>query len=116
MAIATLPLLAMGLVFVHLILKPVTNAISRRFERQCDGDALRRTRNPNAYRSAMQRLARMNLADPDPHPLIEWYFYDHPAMSKRVALADSAPFCSPVASGPAQPQEDLVYNESEGRC
>ena len=36
----------------------------------------------------MTRLAEMNLADPDPHPFIEWYFYDHPAIRKRIALAD----------------------------
>ncbi|MCH8278793.1 MAG: M48 family metalloprotease [Proteobacteria bacterium] len=87
-AIALLPLIAVCLGGLSMILKPLHNAISRRFERQCDRDALRRTRNPQAYRSAMSRLAEMNLADPDPHPFIEWYFYDHPAIRKRIAMAD----------------------------
>ncbi len=87
-AIALLPLIAVCLGFLSMIIKPLHNAISRRFERQCDGDALRRTRNPQAFRSTMSRLAEMNLADPDPHPFIEWYFHDHPAISKRIALAD----------------------------
>ena len=110
-AVSMLPLVAMGIAIVSLVLKPVTNAVSRQFERQCDGDALRRTRDPNAYRSAMQRLAGMNLADPDPHPLIEWYFYDHPAMSKRIAMADSAPSSSSPAPVVSQPQEVVGYNE-----
>ena len=87
-AISPLPLIAVCLGLLSMIIKPLHNAISRRFERQCDGDAIRRTRNPQAFRSTMNRLAEMNLADPDPHPLIEWYFHDHPAIRKRVAMAD----------------------------
>ncbi len=94
-AIALLPLIAVCLGFLSMIIKPLHNAISRRFERQCDGDAIRRTRNPQAFRSTMSRLAEMNLADPDPHPFIEWYFYDHPAVSKRIALADEPPGGNP---------------------
>jgi STE24 endopeptidase len=87
-AITLLPLIAVCLGSLSMIIKPLHNAISRRFERQCDADALRRTRNPQAFRSTMNRLAEMNLADPDPHPFIEWYFYDHPAIYKRIASAD----------------------------
>ena len=90
-AVGLLPLILLCIVLVDILLTPVQHAISRRFERQCDGDALRDTGNPQAYRSAYRRLAEMNLADPDPHPLVEWYFHDHPAMSKRIALADSMP-------------------------
>lgn len=88
-AVALLPLILLCIVALDILLTPVQHAISRRFERQCDADALRGTGNPLAYRSAYRRLAQMNLADPDPHPLVEWYFHDHPAMSKRIALADS---------------------------
>ncbi len=87
-AVALLPLIALCMGVLDVLLKPVRHAISRRFERQCDADALRRTQNPQAYRSAMSRLVEMNLADPNPHPFIEWYFHDHPAMSKRIAMAD----------------------------
>jgi STE24 endopeptidase len=88
-AIAVLPLIAVCLGFLSMIIKPLHNAISRRFERQCDGDAIRRTGNPQAFRNTMARLAETNLADPDPHPFIEWYFYDHPAIRKRIASADN---------------------------
>ena len=65
----------------------VQNALSRFFERQCDRYALDRTQAPNAYRSAFVKLARTNKSDPDPHPLVVWFFYDHPAIRQRLLLA-----------------------------
>jgi STE24 endopeptidase len=86
---AALPLLLLVLSLFGLALTPVQNAISRFYEVQCDTYALRRTSNPGAYRSTFQKLAEMNKADPNPHPLVEWFLYDHPAIAKRIALADS---------------------------
>jgi STE24 endopeptidase len=71
-----------------LLISPLTNAISRRFERQCDSDALRLTKDREAYRSAFQQLSRVNMADPDPPRWEEILFHDHPALSKRIAMAD----------------------------
>ncbi len=71
-----------------LLISPVTNAISRRFERQCDGDALRLTDNPNAYRTAFQQLGRLNLDDPNPPWWEVVWFCDHPPMAQRIAMAD----------------------------
>ena len=36
---------------------------------------------------AFQVLGEVDLADPNPHPLVEWFFYDHPAIAKRIAMA-----------------------------
>jgi hypothetical protein len=41
-----------------------------------------------AYRSAFIKLARMNKADPDPHPVVVWLFDDHPPIRQRLAMAD----------------------------
>jgi STE24 endopeptidase len=71
-----------------LLISPITNAISRRFEYQCDSDALRLTRDPQAYRSAFVRLGDMNLSDPNPPRWEEILFDDHPALAKRIAMAD----------------------------
>jgi STE24 endopeptidase len=71
-----------------LIISPVTNAISRHFERQSDSDALRLTDDPEAYRGAFELLGTMNLADPDPPRWEEIFFDDHPALKKRIAMAD----------------------------
>ena len=38
-------------------------------------------------RTAFAKLARMNQADPDPHPLVVWLFYDHPPIRARLAQA-----------------------------
>ncbi len=83
-----LPLLMLVLTLFGLLLAPLQNAVSRFFERQCDRYALERTRLPEAYRSAFLKLARMNKADPDPHPLVVWFFDDHPPIRQRLALAD----------------------------
>lgn len=87
-AVAALPLCALVMAAIGLVVKPLHNAISRHFERQCDREALQRTQDPESYRSAFQRLAEMNLADPRPHPFVEWYFHDHPSIAKRLAMAE----------------------------
>jgi STE24 endopeptidase len=83
-----LPLLLLVLAVGGLLLMPALNALSRLFERQCDRYALQRTRMPEAYRAAFVKLARLNKCDPDPHPLVVWFFEDHPPIKERLAMAD----------------------------
>ncbi len=87
---AALPLVLLVLSVFGLLLTPAENAISRFFERQCDRYALDTTRNPNAYRSAFIKLARLNKSNPDPHPLVALLFYDHPPIRERLAMADQS--------------------------
>lgn len=87
---AALPLLLLVLTAFGLLLSPLQNALSRHFERQCDRYALDRTKMPEAYRSAFVKLARMNKADPDPHPVVVWLFDDHPPIRQRLSMADAA--------------------------
>jgi STE24 endopeptidase len=84
---AALPLLLLVLTGFGLLLAPAQNALSRSFERQCDRYALERTGRPDAYRSLFLKLARLNKSDPDPHPLVVWFFDDHPPIRQRLALA-----------------------------
>jgi STE24 endopeptidase len=86
---AALPLLMLVLTLFGLILSPLQNALSRFFERQCDRYALERTRMPEAYKTAFVKLARLNKVDPDPHPLVVWFFEDHPPIKERLAMADT---------------------------
>lgn len=72
-----------------LLIAPVTNAISRHFERQADWKALEMTDNPGAFRGTFELLTRMNLADPDPPRWEEILFDDHPATGKRIAMANA---------------------------
>jgi STE24 endopeptidase len=85
---SALPLLMLALSAFGLVLTPPQNALSRYFERQCDYYALRRTGLVEAYRSAFIKLARINKSDPAPHPVVVWFFDDHPPIRRRLALAD----------------------------
>lgn len=84
---AALPLLMLVLSLLGFLLLPAQNALSRFHERQCDRYALERTGRA-VYRSAFNRLAEMNKADPRPNPLVVWFFYDHPPIGERIAMAD----------------------------
>jgi len=82
--IAALPLLALWLSILGLVGGPVGNILSRRHERQADAYAVRTTGNRTAFLSALRKLSTTNLADPDPHPLVEFLFYSHPSIGKRL--------------------------------
>ena len=86
--VAAAPLLMFLLTVFVLVLEPVQNAISRRYERQSDRYALDRTGAKAAYRSAFRKLARVNKADPDPHWLDVLLFHGHPPIAQRLALAE----------------------------
>ncbi|HWC90292.1 MAG TPA: M48 family metallopeptidase [Pirellulales bacterium] len=86
--VATLPLVMLVLTLFALLIEPLQNAISRRYERQCDRYALERTGQPAAYISAFQKLARLNKDDPSPHPLEVLLFHSHPPIAERLAMAE----------------------------
>ena len=85
--IAGLPLLLLTAGAVSLVMLPAAHAMSRHYERQADRFALKLTRNPTAFISAMRRLAAQNLAEEHPSKLVEWLFYSHPPIRERVAAA-----------------------------
>lgn len=81
------PLLCLILFVFSLIMGPLGNAFSRIAERRADLFALKALGNKRSFISAMEKLSAMNLADPNPHPVIEFLFYDHPAIGKRIQMA-----------------------------
>lgn len=82
------PLLCLIFFIFELVLSPLGNAFSRRSERRADQFALAATRNQAAFISAMTKLGETNLADPEPHPIIEFLLYDHPAIGKRIKMGE----------------------------
>lgn len=84
---ATMPLVAAVLGIFGLVVLPLTNGFSRIVERQADGYALESTGKVAAFISAMTRLANQNLSELNPHPLIEFFLYNHPSIGKRLAFA-----------------------------
>ncbi|MDR4506492.1 MAG: M48 family metallopeptidase [Candidatus Scalindua sp.] len=85
--IAAFPLLCIVFAFFGLLLLPIQNACSRRWERACDKYAIIKTNNPQAFISTMNKLADQNLADRAPNRIIELLFYDHPPIAKRIEVA-----------------------------
>lgn len=85
--IAGLPLLVLAGGMVSLALVPLANAMSRAHERRADRYALAMTGNPEAFISAMRRLARQNLAEERPSKIVEILFYSHPPVAARLEAA-----------------------------
>ena len=86
--IAALPLLMLVMGLFGVATMPISNGFSRWRERLADRYALDATRNSKAFSSAMTRLANQNLAEVDPEPWVEWLLYSHPALKKRIAMAE----------------------------
>ncbi len=86
--IAAFPLFILCMFAFALISMPITSTFSRILERQADLFALRETGRPNHFISSMKKLADLNLADENPHPIIEFLMHDHPSIAKRIKLAE----------------------------
>jgi STE24 endopeptidase len=84
---AGLPWVILVLSAVALVLVPLGNTFSRRLERQADDFALHATDDPASFIGAMERLARINLADRRPHRLKELLLSSHPSIDRRIAHA-----------------------------
>ena len=88
--IAGFPALLLALSVIGLLGLPLQNAISRAFEWEADRFAVSVTRAPIVFANALRKLGELNLADPAPPRWIEWMFYDHPAISKRIRVAEAS--------------------------
>jgi STE24 endopeptidase len=82
--IAMMPLLGVLIALVSFFLGPLTLALSRWQEYAADKYASDMTRNPGALGNALEKIGRINLADPDPHPMLELFTFSHPSLRKRI--------------------------------
>jgi STE24 endopeptidase len=87
---AGLPLLVLASGALSLLVRPALNALSRRNERRADHFALRMTERPDAFVSAMRRLAAQNLAEARPSTATLWLFHTHPPVEQRIQAAKAA--------------------------
>jgi STE24 endopeptidase len=84
------PLLTLWLGVYSLLTSPVSNRVSRALEFAADRYAVRTTHNKEAFVNALKKLARVNLADTAPPPIIEFLFHSHPSIDKRIRTIESA--------------------------
>lgn len=87
--IGALPLLLLWGMVIGTLQTPLSNWISRRFEYEADENAVRASGKKEAFASSLLKLTEQNLADSEPHPFVEWFFYSHPSIGKRVRFIKS---------------------------
>lgn len=63
---------------------PVSNFVSRRFEREADRFACVLTERTDALISALIKLSKENLSNLHPHPLYAAIYYSHPPVEQRI--------------------------------
>ena len=82
--VAAIPLLSLWAMIIGLVQAPLTNMLSRKFEYEADNYSVTVTNKPEVFSGALEKLNKQNLGDENPHPLVEWYFYSHPSIKKRI--------------------------------
>lgn len=68
-------------------LRPIRLAQSRAHERVADRFAIALTGQPEAFRTAVRRLAARHLAEERPSALTRWFFHRHPTVEERLNAA-----------------------------
>ena len=81
------PLALLALVAGGLLLQPLDNAVSRRFEAEADWTALETTRDPAAARALFRGFTREALEDPTPPGWAYQALATHPSIEERIAMA-----------------------------
>jgi len=89
--IAAFPIIVLYMTIIGIIITPLTNYLSRCFEHNADRMALEVTGLKEAFISTMDKLAQQNLADRKPSFLIKMFFFDHPPIDERIAMAKRHP-------------------------
>ncbi|MEW6013834.1 MAG: M48 family metallopeptidase [Candidatus Zixiibacteriota bacterium] len=83
--IASLPVFLLFITVFGFITQPINNGVSRYFEYQSDEYGLKLSGvNGEEAATAFDKLSVFNLSDPEPSALTEFWFYDHPALKKRM--------------------------------
>ncbi|HVL89475.1 MAG TPA: M48 family metallopeptidase [Actinomycetota bacterium] len=87
-----IPLLAFTMAVATLVTLPLANGFSRSIEADADRFAVRLTGDVQTAIRTEVSLARENIADLRPHPLIRWMFFTHPPVMERIEIAlEAAP-------------------------
>ena len=85
--IANFPILALSMSILLFLFGLPFNFYSRKREKAADYFALKITKKADAFTTSMAKFTNRDLADAYPHPLIEFLFYHHPSIGKRINYA-----------------------------
>jgi STE24 endopeptidase len=85
-----LPIMLFYLELIDLfLLKMLQNWISRVFEREADGEALKLTKDSEGFKRAMAGLANRNLSNAYPSLWVKLFYYNHPPIGERLSMAEN---------------------------
>jgi STE24 endopeptidase len=82
-----LPLIVACAIAASVLLTPVTNLLSRRYEAEADWVAVRATHDGAGMERLQRQLALADLANPSPPAWAVWIEFDHPPVMSRIAVA-----------------------------
>jgi len=86
---ASVPLLLFLVSFFMLLLTPLSNAVSRHFEREADRFGLEITENNQAAAQLFANFVQGNLANPRPGPIYKFWRSSHPPLAERIDFCNS---------------------------
>ncbi len=117
------PMLLFVVELFFLLLSPLLNWWSRRLESAADRFALALTSDPAAFAAAMRRIGAQNLVELCPPRWSEVLLATHPALHRRIQLAESStpptpPPAHPFSSSsppPARPSPTANFNREASR-
>ncbi|MGD8396941.1 MAG: M48 family metallopeptidase [Candidatus Eiseniibacteriota bacterium] len=87
--LAVLPLLWLLVTWGNLITAPLTNAVSRHYERQADAAVFELTGDPATFIAMKRALALQNRANLLPHPAVSFWYGTHPPVIERIRAAEA---------------------------
>ncbi|MBM4157651.1 MAG: hypothetical protein FJ216_02585 [Ignavibacteria bacterium] len=85
--ISALPVLALLLSGYGLLTLPISNILSRRYEREADKFSLSVIKKADIYISVLEKLSKQNLSYKTPNKIVEFLFHSHPSIEKRIQNA-----------------------------
>ncbi len=81
-----LPYGVLVLVLLNVVLTPVGNVVSRRFEAEADWSALRATNDPGSGRGLFEKFSETSLQEPNPPTWAYVWFETHPTIMQRISM------------------------------
>jgi STE24 endopeptidase len=87
-ALVYLPWLVLFLSLYSFVTGPISNVYSRRHEYAADRFAVTLIGGGITLASSLERLGELNLADRNPHPVVEFLFHSHPSLARRLAALE----------------------------